>query len=128
MALRGEMSPSEHSRVFRRVIQEAFNDGRLAILRELLTADFVEHSPCRQMGGVEALQDRIDLLRVAMPDLTVRVDDLAAAGDMTWAAITMCGGGLRFSQIDTCRYVDGRIAEYWSESADVMAQLGIDVG
>lgn len=63
-----------------------------------------------------------------MPDLNVRIDDLASTGDMTWAAITVSGTGLRFSQIDTCRYVAGRIAEYWSESADVMAQLGIDAG
>jgi predicted ester cyclase len=122
------MSSIEHPRVFRRVIQEAFNDGRLAILTELLTADFVDHSPCRQIGGPEALRERIVLLRAAMPDLTVRIDDLAASGHMTWAAITVSGAGLRFSQIDTCRYVDGRIAEYWSESADVMAQLGIDAG
>jgi predicted ester cyclase len=60
--------------------------------------------------------------------LQVCVDDVAAAGDMTWGAITVRGAGLRFSQIDTCRYVDGRIAEYWTESADVMAQLGIDAG
>jgi len=128
MALETEMSSSEHAGVFRRVIQEAFNEGRLAILGELLTADFVDHSPCRQTGGAEALRDRIVLLRRTMPDLEVRIDDLAAAGDMSWGAITVSGGGLRFSQIDTCRYVDGRIAEYWSESADVMAQLGIDAG
>jgi predicted SnoaL-like aldol condensation-catalyzing enzyme len=122
------MSPSEHTRVFRRLIRDAFNDGRLAILDELLTADFVDHSPCRQLGGAEALRSRIALLRVAMPDLEVRIDDVAAAGDMTWAAVTVCGSGLRFSQADTCRFVDGRIAEFWSESADVMAQMGIDAG
>ena len=121
------MPPSEHKRVFRRLVQEAFNDGRLAILGELLTTDFVDHSPCRPVGGTEALRERIVLLRHAIPDLQVRVDDLAAAGDMTWGSITVCGSGLHFSQTDTCRYVDGRIAEYWSETADLMEQLGITV-
>ena len=72
-----------------------------------------------------------------MPDLDISVDQLAAAGDMTWAAVTVRGSGhatpgtpaagecLGFSRIDTCRYVDSRIAEYWSETADLMEQLGI---
>jgi hypothetical protein len=29
--------------------------------------------------------------------------------------------------MDTCRYVEGRIAVYWSETADLMEQLGITV-
>ncbi len=48
--------------------------------------------------------------------------NLAAAGDMTWAAVTVRGTSravpgkpaadeyLGFSCIDTCRYVEGRIA------------------
>ena len=133
------MSPSDHKRVFRRLIEEAFNGGCLAVLDEVLTPDFADHSPCRQQGGADALRERIALLRLAMPDLRVCVDDVAAAGDMTWAAVTVRGTGpavagtatadegLGFSRIETCRYVDGRIAEYWSETADLMEQLGITV-
>ena len=57
------MPPSEHKRVFRRLIQEVFNNGRLAILGELLTTNFVDHSPCRPVGGTEALRERIVLQR-----------------------------------------------------------------
>ena len=133
------MSPSDHQRVFRRLIEEAFNGGCLAVLDEVLTADFADHSPCRQQGGADALRERIALLRLAMPDLHVWIDDIAAAGDMTWAAMTVRGTVhgvpgkaatdecLGFSRIETCRYVDGRIAEYWSETADLMEQLGITV-
>lgn len=133
------MSPSDHKRVFRRLIDEAFNGGCLAVLDEVLTADFADHSPCRQQGGADAFGERIALLRLAMPDLHVCVDDIAAAGEMTWAALTVRGTGralpgapagdecLGFSRIDTCRFVDGRIAEYWSETADLMEQLGITV-
>ncbi|HVS04902.1 MAG TPA: ester cyclase [Candidatus Dormibacteraeota bacterium] len=106
---------------------------------EVLTPDFADHSPCRQQGGADALRERIVLLRLAMPDLHVCIDNMAAAGDMTWAAVTVRGTGkavpgqatadgcLGFSRIETCRYVDGRIAEYWSETADLMEQLGITV-
>jgi len=133
------MSVNDHKLVFRRLIDEAFNSGRLSILDEVLTPDFADHSPCRQQGGADALRQRISLLRAAMPDLLVCVDNFAAAGDMTWAAVTVRGTGqavpgtgaanecLGFSRIDTCRYVDGRIAEYWTEAADLMEQLGIIV-
>jgi len=133
------MSPSDHKRVFRRLIEEAFNGGCLAVLDEVLTTDFADHSPCRQQGGAGALRERIALLRLAMPDLHVSVDDIAAAGDMTLADVTVRGTGhavagkaaadecLGFSRIETCRYVDGRIAEYWSETADLLEQLGITV-
>ena len=126
------MSVNDHKLVFRRLIDEAFNSGRLSILDEVLTPDFADR-------GADALRQRISLLRAAMPDLHVCVDNFAAAGDMTWAAVTVRGTGqavpgtgaanecLGFSRIDTCRYVDGRIAEYWTEAADLMEQLGIIV-
>lgn len=133
------MSVNDHKRAFRRLIEEGFNSGRLSILDEVLTPEFADHSPCRQEGGADALRERIALLRLAMPDLHVRIDNIAAAGDMTWAAVTVRGTSqavpgqpaadecLGFSRIETCRYVDGRIAEYWSETADLMEQLGIIV-
>ena len=133
------MSAIEHKRVFRRLIEEGFNSGCLAVLDELLTRDFVDHSACLPRGGAEDLRERILLLRRALPDLHLCIDDMASAGDMTWAAVTVRGTGrstsgnpeliecIGISRIDTCRYADGRIAEYWSESADLMEQLGITV-
>lgn len=133
------MPATEHKRVFRRLIEEGFNRGCLAVLDELLTEDFVDHAACQPLRGAGDLRERIVLLRRALPDLHLCVDDMAAAGDMTWAAVTVRGTGrsttgnlevnecLGFSRIDTCRYADGRIAEYWSESADLMEQLGIAV-
>jgi predicted SnoaL-like aldol condensation-catalyzing enzyme len=128
------MSPSQHKLVFRRLIEEAFNGGRLAILDEVLTSDFAEHSPCRPRGSAATFRERIALLRLAIPDLQVCIDDLAAAGDMTWATISVCGTAslpedrsVDFNRIETCRYQDGRIAEYWSETADLLEQLGITV-
>jgi hypothetical protein len=87
------MSATEHKRVFRRLIDDGFNRGRLAVLDELLAADFVDHSPCRPMGCAADLRERVALLRFALPDLHLRVDDMAAAGDMTWAAVTVRGTG-----------------------------------
>jgi predicted ester cyclase len=136
---RGSMSVSDNKLVFRRLIDEGFNGGRLSVLDELLTADFVDHSPCRKLGGNQELRERIVLLRIALPDLHICIDHLANADDMTWATVSVRGTArdvpgipaadqcLGFSRIDTCRYVNGRIAEYWSETADLLEQLGITV-
>jgi SnoaL-like polyketide cyclase len=119
----GTMSANDDTHVFRRLIEEGFNGGRLAVLDELLTADFVDHSPCQKLGGAGELRERIALLRVALPDLHVCIEQLAAADNMTWAAVTIRGTArpvpgfpaidecLDFSRVETCRYVNGRIAE-----------------
>jgi hypothetical protein len=136
---RGSMSADSHKLVFRRLIDEGFNGGQLATLDDLLTTDFVDHSPCQRLGGAAELRERIALLRIAMPDLHICVDQLAVGDGMTWATVTVRGtarglpgqlasdGCLGFSRIDTCRYVNGRIAEYWSETPDLLEQLGITV-
>ncbi len=87
------MSASDHKRVFRLLIEEGFNGGRLAVLDELLAADFVDHFACRPLDGAAELRERIALLRFALPDLHLCVDDMAAVGDMTWAAVTVRGTG-----------------------------------
>ena len=91
---------------------------------------------------VDLLRDRlinIALLRIALPDLHICVDQLASADNMTWAGVTVRGTArgipgfpasdqcVGFSRIDTCRYANGRIAEYWTETADLLEQLGITV-
>jgi hypothetical protein len=133
------MSANELTLVFRRLIEEGFNGGRLSVLDELLTVDFVDHSACQRLGGASELRERIALLRIALPDLHIRVDQLASADNMTWAGVTVRGTArgipdfpasdqcVGFSRIDTCRYANGRIAEYWTETADLLEQLGITV-
>jgi hypothetical protein len=83
------MSATEHKRVFRRLIDEGFNRGRLAVLDELLAADF-SRPPDGLRCGPPGTR-RAAALRPARPHL--RVDDMAAAGDMTWAAVTVRGTG-----------------------------------
>jgi hypothetical protein len=109
------MPGDAYKQVFRRLIDEGFNGGRLSALDDLLTAGYVDHSPCQKRGGAAELKERIALLRIAMPDLQVCVDQLAAGDGMTWATVTVCGTArgvaglpatderLGFSRIDTCR-------------------------
>jgi steroid delta-isomerase-like uncharacterized protein len=72
----------------RRVFEEAWNEGNLDVIDEIVAEDAVDHDPLgdRDRDGVkEAIQG----YRAAFPDLTITVDDIFAAGDrvvMRWTA------------------------------------------
>jgi predicted ester cyclase len=79
------------------------------------------------------------MLRTALPDLQVSIEDTIAVGDrvvtrVTWQGTQLgpllgadpTGKRMRFTGIDIARVVDGRIAEHWGQ-VDIlraMAQLG----
>jgi predicted ester cyclase len=79
------------------------------------------------------------MLRTALPDLQVSIEDTIAVGDrvvtrVTWQGTQLgpllgadpTGKRMRFMGIDIARIVDGRIVEHWGQ-VDIlgaMAQLG----
>jgi predicted ester cyclase len=73
----------------RRVIEEAFGQGRLDVLDEVCAEGFVNHDPImgdQNLGGVKRT---IEAYRGAFPDLYFTIDDIFAAGDKVvtrWSA------------------------------------------
>jgi predicted ester cyclase len=65
----------------RRVIEEAFGQGRLEILDEVCADGFVDHDPIMGDQDVEAVKRTIGAYREAFPDLSFTVDDVIASGD-----------------------------------------------
>ena len=71
----------------RRVIEEAFSDGRLEVLDEVCAEDCVSHDPLTGDQGLAEMKQSISMYRDAFPDLTFTVDDAFAADDkvvMRW--------------------------------------------
>ncbi len=113
--------------MYRRLIEEGFNQGNAAVVPELLTEDFVEHqndgpgSPT----GVDAVTAKIRTLRTACPDFSLTIEDIVAEGDRVWARLRgrgtntgpfigpPTGKEMSIDVIDICRFRDGRIAEHW---------------
>jgi steroid delta-isomerase-like uncharacterized protein len=126
----------------RRVIEEAFGQGRLEILDEVCSDDFVDHDPIMGDQDVEGVKRSISGYRDAFPDLSFTVDDIFAAGDKVVVRWTGQGTfenefmgqqptgeegepvhGIGIDRFDE----DGKIAEVWGQW-DVMTfmrQIGL---
>lgn len=127
------MSTDPNQAVFRRVIDEVFNQGNYQVIPELFTPGSIEH----QFGlhpGYEGLEGDVRFLRRTFPDLTLTIEDMVTDGEMVWARMTARGtntvgfmgppNGKSFeiTIFDQVRVVDGRIVEHWG-SPDRFAQM-----
>jgi predicted ester cyclase len=119
--------------IYRRIIEEGFNQGRLEVADELVAAGAVEHQR-GSADGPEGLRRTIKILRSAFPDFTITINELVAVGDKVWAM--QKGGGTNLGSfaghpptgrkafidvIDVCRFENGKMVEHWG----VPDQLGM---
>jgi predicted ester cyclase len=73
------MSAETNKALARRLVDEAQTGGNLAVVDELLAADFVDHTP---LPGLPPTRDGVKMLfgylRSAFPDLVVRIREQVA--------------------------------------------------
>ena len=134
------MSGEENKAVVRRVLDEAWNTGNLAVVDETFAADFVDHdAPPGLPGGLEGSRLLIGMYRTVFPDLHATVEDQLSEGDRVvtrWSAtgthqgsllgIPGTGRPVSFGGITINRVVDGRIVEMWSgvDQMGMLQQIG----
>jgi predicted ester cyclase len=130
------MSPEQMKRQARRLAEEVFTQGDLAVVDELIAHDDVDHSSTPpERTSLAVLKDRVTVLRRAFPDLhlIVEADRVVTrstvrgthAGEFLGLAPT--GRQVLFELIDVNRVDDdGRIAEYWAavDTHSLLQQLG----
>ena len=78
----------------RRVLEEAFGQGKLEVIDEVLDPDFVCYDPNSEAGevrGADTLKGEIEYFRNAVPDLTYTVEDQVVEGDKVVSRYTMRG-------------------------------------
>jgi predicted ester cyclase len=125
--------------IYRRLIEEGFNQGNLAVVDELMAPDAREHQ--RGAGdGIEGAKNTIMYLRSAFPDFKITIDEVVLSGDKVWAR--QRGGGTNLGSfaghppsgrkaftdvIDVVRIEDGKIVEHWGvpDQLGMMMQLGL---
>ena len=124
--------------IYRRIIEEGFNHGRLEIADELIAAGAVEHQR-GSADGPDGLKRTIKILRSAFPDFTITITELVAVGDKVW--VMQKGGGTNLGSfaghpptgrkafidvIDVCRFENGKVVEHWGvpDQLGMMIQLG----
>jgi predicted ester cyclase len=136
------MSADSNVALYRRLIEEVFNQGKLETVDELVSADLKEHEqlPPEFRPGREGLKQLVQALRVAFPDGKTTIEDLAVDGDKVWArnrsrgtntgwfmGMPATGKIVDFEIMDLCRFAGGKIVEHWgvSDNMAMMQQLGM---
>jgi steroid delta-isomerase-like uncharacterized protein len=115
--------------VSQRLLTEAFGEGKLELIDELCTEDFVGHDPLQGQQDREAVKATISTYRQAFPDLAFTIEDAFAAGDkvvIRWTGTGTFENELMGMQptgergdpvegITIDRFEDDQIAESWTQ-------------
>lgn len=132
----------DHKTIVRRVFDEMFNKGDLAVADQLLAPDYVSHDPAFSdaIRGPDQFKLYVRTYRNAFPDLHLTIDDQIAEGDRVVTRFTArgthrgelfgiepTGNRVTTAGITFDRLVNGRIAEAWInyDMLGLMRQIGL---
>lgn len=136
------MPAEENKAAVRRFFIDAFSEGRLEALDEVIAADARAHDPGNPQytGGTEAAKGLVSMYRSAFPDLRFEVEDMISEGEKVatrWKAsgthegdlpdIPATGRHATSTGITIDRFEDGRIVESWTswDTLGLLQQLGV---
>ncbi len=136
------MSTEENKARTRRVYEEVFNQGNLAVVDELFSPNHVYHDPGfpEPIRGPEGFKQYAMMYRNAFPDNTITIEDLIAEGDTvavrhtyrgthkgTLQGIPPTGKQVMVTAMVISRTVDGKFAETWftGDILGLLQQLGV---
>jgi steroid delta-isomerase-like uncharacterized protein len=129
----------QNMKVLRRVIEEGFGQGNLAVLDEVIAPQIIEHQPGLPPTR-EGLKAVITELRRIFPDLTFTVEDMTTDGDKVWGRFTArgthrgemmghppTGKSMEITVMDIIRVEDGKLVEHWGvpDRFHQLEQLGL---
>jgi predicted ester cyclase len=134
------MSLEENKQIARRLVEELWGKGDLAVADQFIAADVVDHNAIPGMPpGREGQKAAASFFHAAFPEIAIKVEDLVADGDRVvdrWTA-TMRHGGEFFgipptgktvtlTGIDISRIAGGQVVETWHQEdiLGLMQQLG----
>ena len=124
---------------------DPWNEGHLALIDDLVDPNYVDHNPDPgqppDAESAEELKRYLVLIRAAMPDLRMTIQDQIAEDDrvvtrwrMTgthtgseFLGMPPTGNKVEVTGISIDRVVGGRILEHWSveDGLSMMRQLGV---
>jgi predicted ester cyclase len=134
------VSTAENKAVYRRFIEEGFNQGKLDTLDELLAPTYRDYdAPPGTPPGPAGIKQIVTLFRIAFPDLQITVDEQAAEGDLVTSRLTMrgtqhgelfgvppTGKAVAMGGLTMIRMADGKLIEGWvkNDTFGLLQQLG----
>ena len=130
----------ENESIVRRLIEDGWNRGDLAVVDDCLAPSYTQEGPLETIRGPEGEKAAITKYRKAFPDCNLQIDEMFSAGDRVVVRFTYSGThrgefeGLaptgRTAQgkgIDVVHMLDGRIVASYSQwdALGLMQQLGV---
>ena len=135
------ISTEENKALVRRIIEEAWNKGNLAVIDELLSPAYIHHSlPPQMPHDREGYKQMVRMHHSAFPDFHLTIEDIVAEEDKVvlrfyWSGthkgefmgIAPTGKKVTVTAICMHRIESGKEVEQWAEanSMGLMQQLGI---
>ncbi len=119
---------SVHNKVvYRRLIDEIFNEGRLDMINEVLSPSYIYHdAPQGTPPGLEGIKQIVSAFRAAFPDLKITIEDQISEGDKVCSRTTMrgthkgiifgippTGKSITMHGMTMARIADGLVIESW---------------
>ena len=121
----------------------ALTSGKIDMLDNYLTADFVEHDPSPMMSkktGIDAVKEIFSGYHKIFPDMKAQVHNIAVSGDYLFAYVTFTGTTaeqymgmpanhkMTMNQVDLIRFKGDKMAEHWgfTSNEDMMKMMQQD--
>ncbi|WP_394829636.1 ester cyclase [Pendulispora albinea] len=120
-----------------RYFNEVWNQGRVDVLDELLTDNYVNHTPStpNPPRGPKGLKPIVQAIRQGFPDLHFQIEDMVVTKDRVVLRTVMTGTNtgelfgapptgrrVRVNQINIEEIRDGRIADHWRVTDELSIQ------
>ncbi len=138
------MSTEANKALIRRFHEEVWGPGNLDVADEDFTSEYVRHDVrgTKSDPRPEGQKEIAAAFRLALPDLSFRVDFLLGEGDLLagrrtatgthlgpWAGVAATGRGMPFSGVKVFRFAHGKVVEIWNHRDDLglMEHLGAPV-
>ena len=138
------MSGKENKEKARRLMEEAFGQGNLEVVEEVLDPNFVCYDPnseAEEVRGADTMKQEIEWFRNAVPDITYTIVDQVAERDKVvtrytasgthqgeFFGVAPTGNRIEMSGIQIDRFDEsGKMVEEWPEYdlLGAMRQMGV---
>ena len=131
----------DNREISRRIFEEVWNEKKLGVIDELITADYVHHDPQSPSveSGIEGYRQFVNFYLSAFPDLRFNIEDEISEGDTVVTRWTITGSHngdlpglartgkpISLTGITIGRLSDGKFVESWNnwDALGMMQQLG----
>jgi steroid delta-isomerase-like uncharacterized protein len=135
------MSAEQNKALNRRLVEQGFSTGNLAVIEELVAVNCLDHgAPPGAPNGLPGVKQFVAMFRGAFPDLRYDIQDQVAEGDKVvtrtvwhgthqgpFLGIPPTGKQVAVAGMDMTRWQDGKAVEHWSNQDTLSLLQQLDV-